>query len=95
MPRSLFGLFGLLSLGVAGCMSGPIHDIDTAVDCGDLCGRYADCFDSSYDQDACRARCHDIVTRDPNAANECDTCLDAHACSESFGCSGPCYGLIP
>lgn len=90
-----FALLALCALGALGCQSGPIHDLDVEVDCNDLCNRYRDCFDSTYDSVACRDRCDETANADPAAANECDTCLDSRSCSESFACTSECYGLLP
>jgi hypothetical protein len=94
-PVSVFTVMCIAALGAIGCNSGPLHDLDVVVDCDDLCDRYASCFDSEYDTASCRDRCHDVADRDPNSANECDTCLDARSCSGSFPCADYCYGLIP
>ena len=91
MTRAMMTFFVLASLGGAGC----VQEIDQAVDCANLCGRYADCYDSSYDRGACRDRCNEFVDNDERAANDCDTCLDDRACTESFACSDECFGLLP
>ena len=91
----LGSMFVVLSLGVLGCKNDPVHEIDMAVDCDNVCNRYRDCFDSNYNTDNCRARCHEMVDRDPNAANACDSCLDAASCVGSFGCAGECQGILP
>lgn len=80
----------------AGCAKDPVHLIDMQVDCQDDCNRYRDCYDASYDTAACQNRCHDVVNHDPNSANSCDACLDAHSCTTApFACSGECNGIIP
>lgn len=94
MTRATMMLFTFALLGGPGCAN-TIQEIDQAVDCNDLCNRYADCFDSEYDRAACRDRCNETVDNDPRAANDCDTCLDDRACSESFTCGNECFGLIP
>lgn len=83
----------LAALG--GCANDPVHEIDMYVDCDDDCNRYRECFDTSYDTDACRARCHDMVDHDPNAANACDACLDGESCASSFTCADECQGIVP
>lgn len=94
MNRTLGAIvMGLFGIGAVACA--PVDEIDMAVDCANLCDRYRDCFDSDYDTGACRDRCHEMVDRDPRVANECDTCLDSRACSESFSCADECSGLIP
>lgn len=85
----------LLLLVVTGCAN-PIEEIDETVDCTDLCNRYRDCYDSSYDTAACRGRCEELADgADPGAANDCDACLDPRACTEAFACVDACYGLLP
>lgn len=92
-----------LTLGLAtltGCNApDPIREIDQSVDCADVCNRYRDCYDSSYDVDSCRDRCEGYVDSDggmPFAANECDTCLDARSCAGSaFSCADECSPLLP
>jgi hypothetical protein len=93
--RIQLGIIVLCALGGVGCQSGPIHDIDVEVDCNDLCNRYRDCYDSSYDVVACRNRCDETNNTDPASANECDTCLDSRSCTEAFACADECYGLLP
>lgn len=96
MSPSLVCFFSTLALGtITGCANDPVHEIDMAVDCADVCNRYRDCFDASYDTDACRARCHDMVDHDPNAANACDACLDGESCVSSFTCADECQGILP
>jgi hypothetical protein len=89
--------FCVATAGLApGCAHDPVHQIDMQVDCQDDCNRYRDCYDSHYDTAACQNRCHDVVDHDPNAANACDSCLDAHSCTTApFACSGECNGIIP
>jgi hypothetical protein len=86
-------LGGFFVLSATAC--NPIDEIDMAVDCTDLCNRYRDCFDASYDTASCRDRCHDVVDRDPDAADACDACLDARSCTGAFACADECYGLVP
>jgi hypothetical protein len=84
------------ALAGAGCANDPVHQIDMQVDCQDDCNRYRDCYDAHYDTAACQNRCHDMVDHDPNSANACDSCLDAHSCTTApFACGGECNGIIP
>ena len=55
---------GALAFGAAlffGCSS-----VENAIDCNGICGRYKDCFDSTYDTGACEQRCRDNANSDPN-----------------------------
>ena len=97
MGKAVFGSIAVvLAFGsLAGCKNDPVHEIDMAVDCTNVCNRYRDCFDANYNTGACEDRCHAMVDHDPNSANACDSCLDAHSCTGSFGCAGECQGILP
>lgn len=80
----------------AGCAKDPIHQIDMQVDCENICNRYRDCYDASYNTSGCQDRCHAMVNHDPNSANACDSCLDAHTCTTTpFSCGVQCQGILP
>ena len=88
MSRSMMiaGLFWLASTHTGCDVPNPIQD------------RYRDCWDSSYDVGACRDRCEGYVDADGGmswTADACDSCLDAHACSESFACIAECSPILP
>ncbi len=83
----------LFTVSASGCNA--VHDLDVEVDCNNVCQRYRDCWDSSYDVVACRTRCDEFNNNDRRSANECDTCLDSRACAESFACGGVCQGILP
>lgn len=75
------------------------NEIDRLTDCQDICQRYADCFDSSYDVSSCRNRCADSA-RDSETfdqdVDECENCLDDRSCaSATFACTGECSGVVP
>ncbi len=66
MKRTL-PLFALLFLGAFGLGSSISCDaVDEAFDCSQVCGRYRDCYDSSYDVDGCESRCRTNAANDPN-----------------------------
>lgn len=73
-------------------------DLEEAVDCRDICSRYADCYDIDYDTGACESRCRSNASDDrdfADAANACETCLDDRSCTGSFVCVDPCRGIVP
>jgi len=83
----------LLTIATSACSA--TNDLDVEIDCNNICQRYRDCWDSSYDVDSCRTRCDEFNNVDRRSANECDTCLDSRACAESFACGNVCMGLLP
>lgn len=93
MTRGITLALTLSLAAITGCQAAEA--VDQAVDCNDLCNRYADCFDTNYDRASCRDRCADVVENDARAANDCDTCLDGRSCAGAFACGTECYGLLP
>jgi hypothetical protein len=73
--------------------------VDAAFDCSDVCGRYRDCYDSSYDVDSCESRCRTNAANDPSvqtAAATCDSCIGDKSCiSATFNCSSSCGSIVP
>jgi hypothetical protein len=90
-------LYVLLALSVV-CVAcdGPV---DRFTDCAQVCDRYSECFDDSYDVDECTNACDENAadTEDADARlDRCESCLDDRACAESvFPCSADCVGIIP
>jgi hypothetical protein len=81
-------------VGAGGC-----DDAQNAFNCGDLCNRYRDCFDKSYDTGACTNRCEDLANNSQTfdeRANRCQNCLNENSCAQAttFNCSD-CAGLVP
>jgi hypothetical protein len=92
--KKALGFSFVLALFAVAC--NPVEEIEEEVDCNDLCTRYRDCYDTTYNVDACNDRCGELVDGgDPAAANSCDACLDSNSCAGSFECVDECYGLIP
>ncbi len=95
--RSLAASFMLLlgpALG-AGC----VDEVDRVTDCQDICSRYSDCFDDSYDVSACRTRCSDNA-RDSETfdqqVDQCENCFDDRSCASTvFGCTSECMTIVP
>jgi hypothetical protein len=99
MKRTL-PLFAFLFLGAFAFGSSISCDaVDEAFDCSDVCGRYRDCYDSSYDVDACESRCRTNAANDPNVKNDadaCDSCIGDKSCaSATFNCASSCGSIVP
>ncbi|MDQ3034863.1 MAG: hypothetical protein M3Y87_20805 [Myxococcota bacterium] len=92
-------ILALFSFALALGCSNPVDEIDEEVDCANVCDRYRDCYDASYDTGACRDRCGtmtDAASGDPHAADACDACLDDRSCIEAtFTCTSECSGILP
>lgn len=92
--KSLFAA-AALSLFALSCTD----EIDRVTDCQDICARYADCFDSSYDVDGCRNDCRDNAESDADFdqhVDNCENCLDDRSCSSAtFSCAAECSGIVP
>jgi hypothetical protein len=97
--RASITILGVWAMTTIGGCANPVEEIDESVDCADICDRYRDCYDDSYDTGACRNRCNGLVdgeNGDPHAADACDACLDERSCVESaFTCGGACAGILP
>ena len=99
MKRTL-PLFAFLFLGAFALGSSVSCDsVDAAFDCSAVCGRYRDCYDASYDVDACESRCRTSSANDPNVrndANACEACIGDMSClSATFNCAGSCGAIVP
>jgi hypothetical protein len=80
-------------VGVGGC-----DEVQNTYNCADLCSRYEDCFDSSYDSLACTDRCEDLADESQNfdeRANRCQNCLNQNACVEAAFSCPDCAGIVP
>lgn len=79
--------------------SGCANEIDRVTDCQDICARYADCFDASYDVGACRSRCADSARDNASfdqRVDQCENCLDDRSCTSSaFACTAECATIVP
>jgi hypothetical protein len=91
---ALLGAAGAFAAGASGCDS-----VDAAFDCHEVCGRYQDCYDSSYDVGACEDRCRTNAANDPNVKNDadaCESCIGDKSCiSATFNCGGSCGAIVP
>lgn len=90
----LVTLFAFVFVFASGC-----NAIESHAECVDVCDRYAECFDSSYDTEACVDRCSDDADNSDDFArrlNVCEACADDRACSETvFPCADDCAGIVP
>jgi hypothetical protein len=87
-----------LALALGGCAT-VVQRIDSAIDCSGICSRYASCFDSRYDVDACETRCRSSASKDVDyrrKADMCNACISERSCaSASFSCLVECTAVVP
>jgi hypothetical protein len=85
---------GAVVAGVSSCDSA-----DEAFDCQQVCSKYHDCYDQSYDVGHCRDQCRARAANDPSvkqAADTCEACIDGKSCvSATFECGGSCSNIVP
>jgi len=84
------------------CLAGPMiacNEADTAVDCGSICDRYKECFDSDYNVDDCAENCKKEADKSEDyrhSADDCHACIDDHSCvAGGFSCLTECVGIVP
>ena len=80
-------------VGAGGCDS-----TQNAFNCSDLCNRYRDCFDHSYDVGACSSRCQSNANSNQNfdeRANSCQNCLNENSCAGAALSCPSCAGIVP
>ena len=74
-------------------------DAETAFDCDQVCTKYHDCYDTSYDIGKCRDRCRTNAANDPTVkakADACESCIGDMSClSATFNCSQDCGAIVP
>ena len=73
--------------------------VETAFDCQEVCSRYRDCYDASYDVGGCRDRCRqnaeDSATKRAKA-DACESCIGGKSCvSATFNCAADCSAIVP
>jgi hypothetical protein len=95
LPLVAFLFVGAFAFG----SSISCDSVAAAFDCSAVCGRYRDCYDSSYDVNACESRCRTNAANDPNVQNDaatCDSCIGDMSClSATFNCAGSCGSIVP
>lgn len=92
------GFASMFTLVVAFAATAPgCSDVENAYNCDQICDRYKDCFDASYDADACQTNC-EAKAEDAGFADKaesCEACIDDRSCSGSFACASECIGIVP
>jgi hypothetical protein len=92
-------LVGGLGLLLASIFAVNCDSVETAFDCQQVCTRYRDCYNSSYDVDSCRSSCRSRAANDPSvkqAADTCESCIGDMSClSATFNCAGSCSNIVP
>lgn len=91
--------FVCLFLSLTGVACSAADPITNKWDCRDVCQRYADCFDSSYDVDACKDRCESDASNSDDKQNKLDDCHDCigdhDSCVDDIShCSSSCGTFI-
>jgi len=99
MKRTL-PLFAFLFLGALTFASSISCDsVEAAFDCSSVCGRYRDCYDSSYDVDGCESRCRTNAANNSKIKDDaatCESCIGDMSClSATFNCAGSCGSIVP
>jgi len=89
---SLIALVAAFAATAPGCST-----VENAYNCQQICDRYKDCFDASYDSGACQDRCKSKAKDDgfANKASDCQSCIDDKSCTGSFACIAECGGIVP
>jgi hypothetical protein len=79
--------------GASGC-----DEVETTFDCSTVCDRYRDCFDTSYNTDACQDRCEgqaSVSDAFQAAVDACEDCIGVNSClSQTFNCPS-CDNIVP
>jgi hypothetical protein len=87
----------LFTVSALGCSSAD--KVTDTIDCHQVCQRYADCYNSSYDVDGCTSRCESSAADSGANMNElqsCDDCIGDKSClSATFNCATQCGGIVP
>jgi hypothetical protein len=98
MKRALLLFTGISAwLSLVGCEDAA-DTVKNTITCADVCGRYKDCFDSSYDVQGCTDRCENEATADEQKEvklEACDDCIENRSCASAvFSCTTECAGVI-
>jgi hypothetical protein len=88
----------LAAFTTVACGDDP-EEITNRITCGDVCQRYADCFDANYDVEACTDRCTNDATADEEKEERlelCNACIDERSCTGAvFSCTAECTPFVP
>jgi hypothetical protein len=70
-----------------------------AYDCNQICNRYKECFNSSYDTGACASKCRNHASDDKTFADHaesCQSCIEDRSCAgATFSCATECSDIVP
>ncbi len=99
MKNHMVSLFGGIGLLLAAVFVVNCDSVETAFDCQQVCTRYRDCYNSSYNVDNCRSSCRSRAANDSSvrqAADACESCIGDMSClSATFNCAGSCSNIVP
>jgi hypothetical protein len=83
--------------GASGCDDNT-DTLFTGNNCDDACSRYAACYDTNFDVNACTDRCEASLDNNTFSAEVSDSCLDCigdSACNTpTYTCSAACNAII-
>ena len=101
-PKSMLRLapLALLVLLASNMACSAADPLTNRWDCQAICQRYADCFNHSYDVDACKDRCESDASNSDSKQNKLDDCHDCigdqTSCVEDIAnCSNSCGAFVP
>ncbi len=101
IPLRVFtaSLFVVLTIAFFGQGNTGCSSVERKIDCSQICSRYADCYDSKYDQAGCRDRCNSAAAKDADyfsKVQQCDDCIGDKSCtSATFKCATQCGSTVP
>jgi len=102
MGGAMFKSFAFVCLAFAltGVACSAADPITNKWDCHDICQRYAGCFDSHYDVDACKDRCESDASNSDAKQKKLDDCHDCIGANDSCvddiaKCSTSCGTFVP
>lgn len=91
-----------VAVGIAAGIFSPnfgCGETEAAFDCAQICNKYQECGNASYDVSACTSRCRNSAEDDTafqNKADACEDCIDDRSCIGAvFNCGTECAGIVP
>jgi hypothetical protein len=90
-----------LAVGLVSCAQTQklATNIDTNIECRDICNRYATCYDPQYTVKACTDDCQAKAKTDGDfrrSADACNECMTGNACVETTAaCGSECRPVVP
>lgn len=92
-------LFALVAMASLMDACSAAEQIESHVECGQICDRYSECYDSDYNTEECTNECNASYDEDPKyfeKIDSCEACIDDKSCSEgTFSCADKCIGIVP